>query len=120
MTDLEQKTNPVLKEAVRKCEEAGRRNDASVWERTAEELKKPNREMREVNLSTIEREADEGDTVVVPGKVMGSGRLTEDITVGAFKFTNGALEAINEAGEAVYLEELVDENPEGEGVILLG
>ncbi|MCJ7478835.1 MAG: 50S ribosomal protein L18e [Candidatus Nanohaloarchaeota archaeon QJJ-7] len=120
MTDLEQKTNPVLKEAIRKCEEAGRRNDAKIWDIVAEELEKANRKVREVNVSTIEREADDGDTVVVPGKVMGSGHMTEDITVGAFKFTDGALETINESGEAVYLEELVDENPDGEGVILLG
>lgn len=117
---MEQKTNPVLKEAVRKCEEAGRRNDAPVWKRVAADLRKSSREMREVSLSTIERNADDGDTVVVPGVVTGSGRLTKDITVGAFKFTSGAMEAINEAGEAVHIEELVDENPGGEGVILLG
>lgn len=120
MTDMDQKTNPVLKDVVKTCEEAARVNDAAVWDRVAEELKRPTRDMRAVNLSTIERNADDGDTVVVPGKVMGSGRLTKNITVGAFKFTGNAREEINDVGEAPYIEGVVDEHPGGEEVILLG
>lgn len=120
MADAEQKTNPVLKDTVRKCEEAARRNDAAVWERVAEELSRPTREMSAVNLSTIERNTEEGDTVVVAGKVLGSGRLTHNVTVAAFTFSQDALEDVNDVGEALYIQELVDENPDGEEVVLLG
>ncbi len=120
MATLEDKTNPVLEETVGKCEEAARRNDAAVWERVAEDLSGSNRDMREVTVSHVERHAEAGDTVVVPGKVTGRGRISKDLTVGAFNFTGNAREAIEESGEAVYIDELVDDNPSGEEVVLLG
>ncbi|MFB6265658.1 MAG: 50S ribosomal protein L18e [Candidatus Nanohaloarchaea archaeon] len=120
MTDVEQKTNPVLKETVKKCEEAGRRNDADVWRRVAEELKKANRDMTEVTVSHIERNSEGGDTVVVPGKVVGSGSIGEDVTVAAFNFTGNALKSIESSGDAIYIDEAVEDNPSGEEVVLLG
>ncbi|MDY6770154.1 MAG: 50S ribosomal protein L18e [Candidatus Nanohaloarchaea archaeon] len=120
MTDMEQKTNPVLKDTVQQCEEAGRRNDAAVWRRVAEELAGPTRDMREVDLSTIERNTGDGDTVVVPGVVTGDGLLTSDVTVAAFRFTGSARDRIEDAGEAVYIDDLVADNPDGSGVVLLG
>ncbi|MDY6761627.1 MAG: 50S ribosomal protein L18e [Candidatus Nanohaloarchaea archaeon] len=120
MADMEQKTNPVLEETVQRCEEAARRNDAAVWARVADELRGPTRQMREVDLSTIERNADDGDTVVVPGVVTGDGRLTSNVTVAAFKFTGSSMEDVNGAGEAMYIDALVDERPGGDGVVLLG
>lgn len=120
MTDTTQKTNPVLRETVKRCEEAARRNDAAVWQRVADELSRSTRDVREVNLSTIARNAEDGDTVVVPGKVMGAGRLDADVTVAALGFTRSAMEAIQESGEATYIDALVEENPEGTGVVLLG
>lgn len=120
MATLDEKTNPVLKETVKKCEEAARRNDAAVWKRVAEELSGSTRKRREVTVSDVVRNADDGDTVVVPGKVTGSGRVDEDITVAAFDFTRSAMDAIDASGEAMYIDVLVDENPDGEGVIILG
>ncbi|MDY6770942.1 MAG: 50S ribosomal protein L18e [Candidatus Nanohaloarchaea archaeon] len=114
-----QKTNPVLREAIQKLDEAGRKNDAAVYSRAAEELQNANRKQVEVNLSTIQRHADDGDTVLVPGKVLGSGRLTKAVTVAAFDFTSSARQAVNDAGEVVHVEDLVDENPDGEQVRLL-
>lgn len=117
----ERKTNPVLQDLIQQCEEAARKNDAAIWREVAEALKDSTRQRAEVNLSHIERNVDDSETtLVVPGKVMGSGRLSEDVTVAAFDFTSSAMEAINDAGEAVYLEDLVEENPEGEGLRLIG
>ncbi|MFB6166683.1 MAG: 50S ribosomal protein L18e [Candidatus Nanohaloarchaea archaeon] len=120
MADLEQKTNPVLKDTVKECEEAARRNDASVWKRVAEELEKPNREQRGVKITDIERNAEDGDFVVVPGKVIGRGRFSKDVSVAALNFTRNAMEAIEEEGEALYIDEAVEEHPSGEEVVLLG
>lgn len=117
---MTEKTNPVLNDLVRQCEEAGRRNDAAVWTRVAEELQRATRDQRTVNVSRIERAAEDGDVVVVPGKVLGSGRLSTDVTVAAFQFSQTARERIEEAGEAIYLEDAVEEYAEGDGVTLLG
>jgi len=41
----------------------------------------------EVNLGRIERYAQEDETVVVPGKVLGSGVLEKNVTVAAVDFS---------------------------------
>ncbi|MFT4893167.1 MAG: large subunit ribosomal protein L18e [Candidatus Nanohaloarchaea archaeon] len=105
-------TNPVLLNTIELLQE----QDASVWNEVAENLGKVNRRRPEVNLSDIERNTEDGDTVVVPGKVLGSGRLTKDVEVAAFKASNSAKNHINENGEFKFIEDLVDENPEGSDV----
>jgi len=113
------KTNPVLKDAQRRLEEAGRKNDAAVYSEAAAELAKPGSNHTEINLSDIQRNAEDGDTVLVPGKVLGAGVLDIDVTVAALGFTQGARAAIDEAGTVQYLDELVDDNPDGQQVRLL-
>lgn len=117
---VSRKTNPVLTDIITACEEAARVNDAAVWERVSDELKRANRAQRTVNLSKIERYADDGDVVVVPGKVLGSGRLTKDVTVAALAYTQSAKAAINDAGTLTYIEDLLEENPEGTGIKVIG
>lgn len=115
-TKTQRKTNPVLRDTVNACEEAARTNDAPIWSDVAEALKKANRKQTEVTLSHVLRNTEDGETVVVPGKVMGTGRFDKDVTVAAFDFTRSALESINEAGETKYIDELVEENPDGSNV----
>jgi len=105
-------TNPVLVNTIELLQE----QEASVWNKAAENLGKVNRERPEVNLSDIERNTEDGDTVVVPGKVLGSGRLTKEVEVAAFKASESAKNNINENGEFKFIEDLVDENPEGSSV----
>ncbi|MFB6292382.1 MAG: 50S ribosomal protein L18e [Candidatus Nanohaloarchaea archaeon] len=105
-------TNPVLLETLETLQE----QEAPVWNTVAENLGKVNRKRPEVNISDIERVAEDGDTVVIPGKVLGAGRLTKGVTVAAFKASSGARDKINEEGEFMYIRDLVDDNPEGSEV----
>lgn len=105
-------TNPILLETIEMLKE----QDAAFWSDVAENLGKVNRQRPEVNLSDIERNTEEGDTVVVPGKVLGSGRLTKEVTVAAFQASNNAKNHINEKGEFMFIQDLVEENSEAEEV----
>jgi len=105
-------TNPVLLETIEELQE----QDAPIWRDVAENLGKVNRERPEVNISDIERVTEDGDTVVVPGKVLGSGRLTKEVNVAAFKASRGAKEKITENGEFMFIRDLVEDNPEGSEV----
>ena len=105
-------TNPVLLETIESLEE----KDGNIWKKVAEDLGKVNRKRPEVNISDIERNTEEGDTVVVPGKVLGTGKLTKEITVAAFKSSNSAKKKIEDEGEFMFIRDLMDENPEGSGV----
>ena len=105
-------TNPILIETIETLEGA----DASFWNDVAQNLGKVNRRRPEVNISDIERNTEEGDTVVVPGKVLGSGRLSKEVNVAAFKASSGAREQIEEEGNFIFIQDLFDENPEAKGL----
>lgn len=117
---MAQKTNPVLQEAVARCEEAARVNDAPIWQRVADELQAAARQQRAVNLSRINRATSDGETVVVPGKVLGAGTLDHAVTVAALQFSDAAREQIAANGTAQYIDELMAENPDGAGVTVIG
>jgi len=96
---------------------AAARDGAGVYGDVAETLEKPRRRHAEVNLSRIERYAREGETVVVPGKVLGSGALRTPVAVAAVDFSSTAETKIEQAdGEARDLASLVADNPEGSNV----
>ncbi|ERH13632.1 MAG: ribosomal protein L18E [halophilic archaeon J07HB67] len=112
------KTNPRLQDLIAELKSVARETDAGVWRDVAARLEKPRRTHAEVNLGRIDRYADaEGDeTVIVPGKVLGSGVLTKDVTVAAVDFSGTAETKIDQAGEAVRMEEALSNNPEGSNV----
>ncbi|PSP91941.1 50S ribosomal protein L18e [Halobacteriales archaeon QS_1_68_44] len=70
----------------------------------------------EVNLGRIERYARADETVIVPGKVLGSGALRKEVTVAAVDFSSTARTKIERAGEAIELEQALEDNPDGSDV----
>ncbi|MEZ0393950.1 MAG: 50S ribosomal protein L18e [Desulfurococcaceae archaeon] len=114
-------TNVLRRRLVDSLLKAARENSAPIWGKVAEELAKPRRRRRAVNISRINRYTKPGDVVVVPGKVLGSGVLDHAVTVAAFSFSKSALETIRRAGgRAMSIEALVKENPKGAGVKVIG
>ena len=86
----------------------------------SEKLNKPRRQRVEVNIAHIERHSKKGDTVVIPGVVLGYGELTKPLTVSAWKFSKPAKEKIEKSkGKAISIEELVEKNPTGTNVKIL-
>ncbi len=114
------KTNPNLVSLIKVLQTEGYKNDVPLWVAIAKRLSKPTRHRVEVNLSRINRYTTEGDTVIIPGKVLGAGDLDHAVTVSAFAFSQTAKERINVAGRALTIEELLKENPKGKGVKMLG
>ncbi len=95
--------------------------NANIWKRVANDLEKPTRQRRVVNLSSISRHTRENETVVVPGKVLGAGDLQHKLTISAFQFSNGAKEKIEKAGaKVITLIDLSKENPSGKGIRIIG
>ncbi|MFB6086616.1 MAG: 50S ribosomal protein L18e [Halodesulfurarchaeum sp.] len=108
------KTSPRLSDLVAECKSVARETGADVWRDVAGRLEKPRRSHAEVNLSRIERYAREDETVVVPGKVLGSGALRKSVTVAAVDFSSSARSKIEHAeGEVLELEQALEQHPEG-------
>ncbi len=91
------------------------------WKRITQELHKPSRQRRVVNVYKIDKYAQEGEMVIVPGKVLSVGELHKKIDVAAINFSAGAKEKIMQAkGRALTISELLQENPQGKKVRILG
>jgi large subunit ribosomal protein L18e len=110
------KTNPRLNSLIAELKAASRESGAGVWQDIADRLEKPRRTHAEVNLGQIERYAREEETVVVPGKVLGSGVLEKEVTVAAVDFSSTARRKIEQVGDAHGLDHVVEQNPEGSNV----
>ena len=111
------KTNPRLTSLIADLKSESRNSGADVWSTVADRLEKPRSTHAEVNLGRIERYADEDETVVVPGKVLGSGRLQKNVTVAAVDFSSTAETKIRQAdGETLELEQALEQNPDGSDV----
>jgi large subunit ribosomal protein L18e len=94
---------------------------AGLWTRIAEDLELPTRKRRVVNLSRLNRFTKANETVIVPGKVLGSGLLEHSIVVAAFAFSDGAKERIEQAkGKCITIAELLKQNPKGKDVRIIG
>ena len=88
------KTNPNLIELINKLNKKSKSEDAAIWKDVAQRLERSNRRTAEVNLSDIARHAEAGETILVPGKVLSNGDLTEKVDVVALKFSAKAQEKI--------------------------
>lgn len=109
--------NKYLKELIIKLKKLAKANNAKIWEDVALKLAKPTRKRIEVNISKINRYANENDIIVVPGVVLGAGSLTKKVTVAAWRFTGRAKEKIvATGGKAISIEELTKTNPKGSRV----
>lgn len=113
-------TNIQTQKLLGDLKELGRKQNALIWRLVAEELAKPTRRRREVNIGSIDLASDENSTVLVPGKVLSSGELTKKVTVAAWKFSGKAKEKINKKGKALTIQELMKANPKGSKVRILG
>ena len=95
-------------------------NRLPIWRDIALRLEKPKRNWAEANLSKLERYAQDGETIVVPGKVLAAGNISKKITVAAYDFSDAAAKAIVAAGgKTLTLEELAESNPKGTGVRIM-
>lgn len=113
--------NPILIGLVMELKKRSNEQNSNLWKRVANDLEKPTRQRRVVNLSSISRYTKEDEIIVVPGKVLGAGDLNHKLTISAFQFSDGAKEKIEKAGaKIVPLLELSKENPSGKRIRIIG
>ena len=114
-------TNPILQNLIHELKKRSNEQSVNLWKRVANDLEKPTRQRRVVNLSRISRYTKENEIVVVPGKVLGAGDLSHKLIISAFQFSNGAKEKIEKVGAKIIpLLELSKENPNGKRIRIIG
>jgi large subunit ribosomal protein L18e len=114
------KTNPRLNNLIALLKEAARTNEASIWRDIAMRLEAPSRNYAEVNVGKINRYAKKGETIIVPGKVLGTGMLNQPVQIAALNFSKSAVGKIQDAqGACMTIEELLSSNPQGSRIRIL-
>ncbi|MFO7710599.1 MAG: 50S ribosomal protein L18e [Candidatus Woesearchaeota archaeon] len=113
--------NPHLCELIRKLKATSIDEKVNIWKRVAEDLEKPARNKRAVNIARINRNTKEGEMIVVPGKVLGTGTIGHKLTIAAFAVSDSARKEIEKAdGKVLTINELLAENPKGKNLRIIG
>ena len=114
-------TNVQLQGLIQLLKKQASEQKAKIWKRVAVDLEKPTRQKRVVNISRINRCAKDGETIIVPGKVLGSGILDHKVDVVAWDFSKGAIEKIRQAkGSCISIPDMLSKNPKGQKMRIIG
>lgn len=112
--------NPQRVGLVRELEKTARKEGAGLWKDVAKALANSRKTRPAVNIYRLDKNTSDGEVIVVPGAVIGSGKLNHKLEVAAFKFTEGArAQIIAAGGTATTIPELVKKNVKGSGVRII-
>jgi large subunit ribosomal protein L18e len=92
-----------------------------LWKSVALDLEAPTRLHRVVNLWRVEAMAKDGETLLVPGKLLGDGLLTKKVTIAAVACSAEAKKKVQASGgKLLTIEELAKKRPDGKDIRILG
>ncbi|MCX6749564.1 MAG: 50S ribosomal protein L18e [Candidatus Pacearchaeota archaeon] len=113
----QKKSNPQLVETIRLAKKTG----SKFWLEIAGALSSPRRNAIALNLNEIEKIAKEGDSIVIPGKILSQGELSKKIAVIAFNFSDKAREKLLKTKcLTVNILDEIKKNPEAKGLKIIG
>lgn len=113
-------TNPVVKKMIEDMRSKGYKEDNNFLLSVAKRLEKSARLKPVVNLAKLQRLCKDGETIVVPGKVLSYGNLEKKLTIAAISFSKEALIKIEKSGgKAITISELVAKHPKGTKVRIM-
>lgn len=110
-------TNPNLSKLIQDLRILSFKEDVNIWKSIANELEKPTRRRRSVNLSKIDRYSKENETILVPGKVLGTGSVSKNITIAAYQFSESAKKKLK---NYLLIQDLMEKNPKGKDIRIIG
>ncbi len=102
-------TNPLKRELIVELEKKSKKEKKKVWNYVAKILSKPRRNAVSVNLGKINKYSKDGDVVIVPGKVLGDGILTNKVKLIFENVSSSALDYLKKNNvEYYYLRDIID------------
>jgi large subunit ribosomal protein L18e len=114
-------TNPELIGLIRSLRKRAKENEAKIWHDIAEDLTHSRKKRITVNISKLNRYTQKDENIVVPGKVLGTGKIDHPINIAAFAFSEQAQRKILDArGKYMSISELMEKNPKGSQVKIIG
>ncbi|NQU79246.1 50S ribosomal protein L18e [Candidatus Woesearchaeota archaeon] len=114
-------SNPHLLKLIAELKRKSIEESSGVWKRLASDLERSTRIRRVVNLSRINRFTNDKETVVVPGKVLGSGLLDHKVDVAAFAFSESAIEKLKKNNcDVMSIQDLMKKGVKTSDIRIIG
>ncbi len=90
------------------------------WKKIAEILSGSRKKRKNANLEKINKEAKEGEKIIILGKVLSNGELTKKVKIIALDFSDKAKEKILKIkGDASTILDEIKKNPEAKEIRIL-
>lgn len=87
------------------------------WRKIAQSISGSRKKYSSVNLKKIDQNCENGDTIIIAGKVLGVGTLNKKIRIAAMSFSEQAIEKLKKSKSEIFtLSEEIIKNPKGEGI----
>ena len=100
---------------------ASRENEAPIWTKVADYVQKSRSNQKIINLKKIDETTEDGNAIIVTGKVLGTGNISHKVSVSSFSISNSAAKKIKESGgEVLKFSEMIERFPTGKGVKIIG
>jgi large subunit ribosomal protein L18e len=110
-----------LVQLIKELKSASKKNEAPIWSKIAKNAIKSNSSKKTINLKKIDKLTDDGNAVVISGKILGTGNLSHKVLVSSFSISNSAAKKIKESGgEVLQFSDMIDRFPTGKGVKIIG
>lgn len=108
-------TNIHTKEVIKLLKRTSIEKKNNVWKALAEEIEKPRRIRREVNLYKVAETLQKGETAVIPGKLLASGEAPKDLKVAALTWSK----AVETKVKPITIQQLIKDNPAAKNVRII-
>ena len=110
-----------LVQLVKELKSASRKNDAPIWSKIAKNALKSNSNKKKINLKKIDQLTDDGNAVIISGKILGTGKLSHKVLVSSFSISNSAAKKIKDSGgQILQFSDMISKFPTGKGVKIIG
>lgn len=112
-------TNQALFDTIRDLKKLSVKTGVGTWKAVAIRLAGTASQRAQVNLTKISKYTNGGETVIIPGKVLGDGIMSKKVTVIGFKASETAIKKITAAGGSfIEIKDYIAKNPKDKPVIL--
>ena len=89
-----------------------RENGSAMWRDIADRLSGGGRRYASINVGKINKLSNDGDVVIVPGSVLGSGIINKKVTLSALRISKSAMQKLQKSGSSFKsIREFAAENP---------
>jgi len=88
-----------------------------IWRKVSKKLSGARKQRIEANLYRINNKTKKNEVIVIPGKVLGIGELTHELTISCLDCSQSARKKIEASGSKLLsIEELLEQNPTGKNI----